>query len=426
VLEGKSVVITRPEHQAGDLADIVKKMGGNPIVVPTVEIGLVSDFERVKEPFQLIASGGVDLIVFMSQNGVTSFVALAERLNMKDDIAEALGRMQVVAIGSKTKARLEERGISVDITPDDYSSDGLANTLLRLDLDGMVIALPRTDKPTDYLNKRLSERQVKILQFPVYETRTPSDVTGVLNLIEDIQSGKVDVITFTSSATAQNLFRIADGYRTTDSLKKAMNNWTLVAAIGPMTEKTLKSLGVQVQVTPDKYTIDAMMTAVDAYFERGDGGRLDDVDRRLLEAVQRSIPLEKNPWDEVGKAVGLSGSEVFARIKRLSASGKIRKMGPIIDARKVGLGASTLVGMRVAHERIEEVAEIVNNYEEVSHNYERDHEYNLWFTVTAADSAEMSRILREIIQKAGVKETDVMNLPTERLFKVKVNFKIEK
>jgi uroporphyrinogen-III synthase/DNA-binding Lrp family transcriptional regulator len=426
MLEGRTVVITRPKHQADDLAQIVTRLGGKPRIVPTVEIGPVSNLEEVKEPLRLIASGSADLIVFMSQNGVMSFVTLAERLNLKEKILEALSSMQVIAIGSKTKARLEEQGISVDITPEDYSSDGLADTLLRLDLDGKVLVLPRTDKPTDYLNVKLAERQVKIVQFSAYETRTPSDVVEVLNLIRDLLLGKVDIITFTSSATARNLVQIADAYHAADRLKKALNEKTLVVSIGPMTEKTLRSLGVEVHVTPAEYTIDAMMNAVNDYFEENSDTTLDEVDTKILDTVQKAVPLTTRPWDEIGRNLGLSGGEVLRRLKRLSDAGMIRKIGPIIDARKVGLAASTLVGMRVPPENIEKVASVINQYDEVSHNYERNHEYNLWFTLTAPSQDDLLRILKEIQLKTGVADDNILNLQTERLFKIKVNFDLKK
>lgn len=426
MLEGRTVVITRPKHQADDLAQIVIRLGGKPRIVPTVEIGPVSNLEAVQEPFKLIVSGGADLIVFMSQNGVTSFVALAERLDMKEKMLKALSKMHVVAIGSKTKMRLEEHGIRVDITPEDFSSNGLADTLLTLDLDGKVIVLPRTDKPTDYLNVKLAERQVKVVQFPVYETRIPSDVVEVLHLIRDILLGEVDIITFTSSATSQNLMRIADTYHAADRLRKALNEKTLVVSIGPMTEKTLRSLGVEVHVTPTEYTIEAMMNAVDTYFVKEEGkAALDDTDTKILDAVQKAVPLTTRPWDEVGRTVGLSGTEVLRRLRRLSDAGMIRKIGPIIDARKVGLTASTLVGVRVPPERIEEIAGVINQYDEVSHNYERNHEYNLWFTLTAPSQDELSRILKEIQKKTGATDEDVLNLQTERLFKIKVNFELK-
>ncbi|MEE9585468.1 MAG: uroporphyrinogen-III synthase [Nitrososphaerales archaeon] len=422
-LNGKSVVITRPRHQAGDLAEIVTKLGGQPRIVPTVEIGPVSDLEEVKKPLSLIAAGKADIIIFMSQNGVSSFLTLSEKLRLKSDVLKALHSMQVVAIGSKTGKMLEEQCIRVDITPADHSSNGLADALSRLDLRGKVLALPRTDKPTDYLNKRLDGTSAEIVQFTTYETRCPSDRTEILNLIEDILNGRIDIITFTSSATARNLIQIAEERRLADRLMNSLSEKVVVASIGPVTTSTLESLGVKVHVTPEEYTIEAMMEALDTYLSKMDEG-LDTKDRQLLDELQKAIPLEKSPWVEIGRRLGLSGEEVLTRLGRLSKMGVVRKLGPIIDARKVGLTASTLVGMKAPQERIDEIVEVINSYDEVSHNYERNHEYNVWFTLTAPNQGYLAKILQEIGMKTGVPEEDILNLPTERLFKIKANFKM--
>ncbi len=417
------MVITRPKHQAGDLAEIVTKLGGQPRIVPTVEIGPVSDLEEVKKPLSLIAAGKADIIIFMSQNGVSSFLTLSEKLRLKSDVLKALHSMQVVAIGSKTGKMLEEQGIRVDITPADHSSNGLADALSRLDLRGKVLALPRTDKPTDYLNKRLDGTSAEIVQFTTYETRCPSDRTEILNLIEDILNGRIDIITFTSSATARNLIQIAEERRLADRLMNSLSEKVVVASIGPVTTSTLESLGVKVHVTPEEYTIEAMMEALDTYLSKMDED-LDTKDRQLLDELQKAIPLEKSPWVETGRRLGLSGEEVLTRLERLSKMGVVRKLGPIIDARKVGLTASTLVGMKAPQERIDEIVEVINSYDEVSHNYERNHEYNVWFTLTAPNQGYLAKILQEIGMKTGVPEEDILNLPTERLFKIKANFKM--
>ncbi|MDP7423517.1 MAG: AsnC family transcriptional regulator [bacterium] len=151
---------------------------------------------------------------------------------------------------------------------------------------------------------------------------------------------------------------------------------------------------------------------------------LDVIDRRLIDRLQRAIPLTSRPWDEVGETLGLRGDEVLARLRRLCEQGVVRKLGPIIDSKKVGLRASTLVAMKVPLDRIHEIAAIISRYDEVSHNYQRDHPYNLWFTLTAPAQDDLARILHDISKETGVPAEDSLNLPTERLFKIKAIFKI--
>ena len=425
MIKGKSVVITRPAQQAEELVEIIKKLGGQPCVASTVEIVPTSDLESVRKLFKLIADGKSDIIVFMSQNGVTSFFSLSKKLKLEDKVLEALAKMQVVAIGVKTKTKLIGQGIRVDVTPADHSSNGLVATLSKIPLRGKVLVVPRTDSPTDYLEKGLTGTGVKIVQFPIYETRIPSDKTEIYALIKDILAGRIDIITFTSSSTALNLFKVAKELHQVEELREALNQKVVVVSIGPVTKNTLEGKGVKVLVTPNEYTVEAMMIELERCpLISPEKDVLDEVDLSILELVQKEIPLIKKPWAEIALRLGMSSEDVLKRLKDLKEKGVIRRIGPIIDARKVGLKASTLIGMRVSPNRINEVVSIINRYDEISHNYERKHEYNVWFTLTAPTQKKLDRIVHDIKRKTKVSEDDVVNLPTERLFKIRGGIKL--
>ncbi|MDD1677723.1 MAG: Lrp/AsnC family transcriptional regulator [Methanomicrobiales archaeon] len=152
--------------------------------------------------------------------------------------------------------------------------------------------------------------------------------------------------------------------------------------------------------------------------------RPDALDRALLDRMQNGIPLTEKVWDSIGGEVGITGSEVLQRIRRLRAAHILRGIGPVIEPGEVGLGASSLIALRVAPERIQTVAAIINAYEEVSHNYQRDHTYNLWFTLTASSPQELTRVREEICRRAGLEREDVLDLPRRKRFKINVRFRI--
>jgi DNA-binding Lrp family transcriptional regulator len=150
--------------------------------------------------------------------------------------------------------------------------------------------------------------------------------------------------------------------------------------------------------------------------------KLDEIDKKLLQLTQDEFPITKRPWATLGSKLKITEEEVILRLKKLHREGIIRKIGPILDAGKLGLRASTLIAMKIPEDKIEKIANIVNEYKSVSHNYLREHEYNLWFTVTTSNKEELRRTIEEIKRRTGISETDVLDLPANRSFKIDVRF----
>jgi len=148
------------------------------------------------------------------------------------------------------------------------------------------------------------------------------------------------------------------------------------------------------------------------------------MDRRLLEIAQSSFPLTVRPWRRIGKELGISEKEVIVRLKRLAKQGFIRKIGPALDAGRTHLRASTLVGMKVREDRIQNVAKMIGEHRGVTHCYQREHEYNLWFTIAARSQPELEKTLEAIRHAANVTKKEMLNLPSIRTFKIDVRFRI--
>ena len=148
---------------------------------------------------------------------------------------------------------------------------------------------------------------------------------------------------------------------------------------------------------------------------------MDEADLKLLALVQDGFPISSRPFRELGEALGLEEEEVISRLDELQKEGLVRRIGPILDLRRLGR-SGILAALAVPIDEADGAADMVNPYPEVSHNYLRpnDSGYNLWFTVSGTEE-RIQDILQEIQSKTGRK---MLVLPTLRIFKIGVKFDI--
>jgi DNA-binding Lrp family transcriptional regulator len=148
---------------------------------------------------------------------------------------------------------------------------------------------------------------------------------------------------------------------------------------------------------------------------------MDDIDRDIINAIQSDYPITARPYSELGKRFEITESEVLERVKRLKKSGIIRRIGANFNSKKLNF-TSTLCAAKVPKEKLAGFVERVNSYSGVTHNYLRDHEYNVWFTFIAPSMATVEKALKEISETTGVLE--VRNLPAVKTYKIKVDFEV--
>ncbi|NSW57530.1 MAG: Lrp/AsnC family transcriptional regulator [Armatimonadetes bacterium] len=149
---------------------------------------------------------------------------------------------------------------------------------------------------------------------------------------------------------------------------------------------------------------------------------MDSFDARLLEAAQEGLPLVTRPFKALAEQLGASEREVIDAFDRLQREGIIRELSAFLDPRSLGYH-STLACVRVPPERVDEVAALLAEMPEVTHNYLRDHEYNMWFTLIAPSEEEINEKLATIADRAEC--GPIHNLPAERVYKIRVAFRAD-
>jgi siroheme decarboxylase len=146
-------------------------------------------------------------------------------------------------------------------------------------------------------------------------------------------------------------------------------------------------------------------------------GELEELDRELLNAVQWDFPLVPRPFAAIGERIGLTEPEVRARVARVKELGVLRQLSAIFDTRALGY-SSALVAAKVDPDRIDEAAAVINEHPGVSHNYKRNHVYNLWYTLAVPPGESFDDHIDVLHRRSGALVT--RKLPTLKLYKIGV------
>ncbi|URZ15143.1 siroheme decarboxylase subunit alpha [Clostridium felsineum] len=150
---------------------------------------------------------------------------------------------------------------------------------------------------------------------------------------------------------------------------------------------------------------------------------MDEFEIKILNMLQTEFPLENRPFFKIAKKLNLSETTVIEKVKELKKKGIIRRISGTFDSEKLGY-SSLLCALRVSKENLEEVVEVINKFYGVTHNYQRDCYYNIWFTVTAASKEEIEMFLKKL--RVSGKIEKMLELPKEKKFKINAVFDVRK
>lgn len=251
-LFGKSVLVTRAEHQASELGRLLLERGAMPVLMPTIRICKPRTWRELDKAITNIRNYG--WIIFTSLNAVEMFWKRLRYMNLD---SRWLGDMKVGAIGPATAKALAERGIYADYVPEKYTSQGFLEGIKHHNIAGCRILLPRADIASNELSDGLSRLGAKVHQVTAYRTVTSIRDTAPGKSM--LLSGEIDVITFTSASTVNSLLAILG--REWEAVKQAK-----IASIGPTTAAALARKGLQADIVATEHTIPGLVAAMERYF----------------------------------------------------------------------------------------------------------------------------------------------------------------
>ena len=260
-LFGRRIVVTRPAHQAEEMARTLRAKGAEAVVVPAITIAPPPEPARLQAALEVLAS--YHIVAFTSANGVDRVM---DALEARRRDARAFGSALVAAIGPGTEAALARRAIIADVVATEYRGEGLADAILET---LRRLALPAGKRPRVLILRALSARDalpaalraanVEVDIVAAYETKS-APTAAVRALARDLEARTIDAVTFTSGSTVRELCQ-ALGPRAAELLRGAR-----LAAIGPITADVARAEGLSVDVVAGEYTVPGLIDALERHF----------------------------------------------------------------------------------------------------------------------------------------------------------------
>jgi uroporphyrinogen-III synthase len=246
----KIIAITRPAERSPEAVQLVEKYGGTALVAPTLELQISSSESLLK---LCKMAGELDWLIFTSPTSILSLFKHCK--NLKDKLNP---HCRIAVIGPRTGNYLRENGLKAEVVPKDYTAEGLLDVFKEINIQKKNIGIPRTLAARNVLPEGLKEMGALVFVAEAYKSALPRDKDKVNKLIAGIINREIDAVTFTSTLTVKNLFEMVKDEDMEKFLEPLRKGDVLVAAIGPVTGKTLEEHGIKV-ITPAEYTVEAMM-----------------------------------------------------------------------------------------------------------------------------------------------------------------------
>ena len=252
-LFNRRILVTRSESQAQSFSKTLKELGAEVLVYPSIQ------FESIPNTIEAIADemNGFDWVLFTSANAVDFFL---QALRSQTLDVRALGSAKFACVGPATARRLADFGLIADVVPDEYVAEGFMECLREHLLPGQRCLLPRAEHARAVIPDTLAELGVECRVLPVYRT-----TVGVVDpeIDQRVRAAHVDIMTFTSSSTVRHFVQ-----RFSDDELNSLRENAVAACIGPVTARTARELGLDVQIVPEEYTVRGLTDAIVHWCDR--------------------------------------------------------------------------------------------------------------------------------------------------------------
>jgi uroporphyrinogen-III synthase len=250
-LAQRRILITRAPHQASELADDIRALGGIPVLIPTIEIGPPGSFAALDAALGSLAD--FDIVAFTSANAVDAFHQRAQLLGLTS------APQRVAVVGPATARAIAAIGLTAALVAPTFTAEALAEALLP-EAPGRNFLLVLAELAPPTLQKSLEAGGGNVTVAHAYRNRIPADSRGAIRSLFADPAGYPDAVTFTSASTAANLVALLD------AVELKLPASVVRASIGPITSRTLRELGLPPHIEAPQPTVASLTSALAEYF----------------------------------------------------------------------------------------------------------------------------------------------------------------
>ncbi len=252
-LFGKRVLVTRTRRQASALSDLLRREGAVPIELPALQMIPVATDEQMEAVATQLVARRFDWCLFTSTSAVDF---IFDYLHRSGRDARAFAGCKLAALGTATAAALAAHGLRADLAASEFTSAGLLESM-PIDIGGLHILLPRAEGGSEELPGGLKSRGAIVEEVVLYDSAVPEATDG--EALQTVLDGGIEAATFASSSSVRNLKTLLG-----DDFMRLKE--TTIACIGPVTAKTAREAGLEVQIEPSTHTIPALVEALKAHY----------------------------------------------------------------------------------------------------------------------------------------------------------------
>lgn len=249
-LSGARVLVGRARHQAGSLSEGLRKLGADILEIPFIEIRQPRSYKPLDSALKNVSS--YDWLILTSVNGVNALFDRAKKFRITK---RNLNHLKIAAIGPATKKAIAERGLKVEVVPNEYIAESVVASL-HDEVKGKLVLLARAKIARDVIPRELRKLGAQVDVVEAYETVVPASSRTELRACVKDPKYRPNVITFTSSSSVRNFVSLLG------NMSPKILEGIKLASIGPVTSATLREIGLRVDIEAREYTVPGLISAI--------------------------------------------------------------------------------------------------------------------------------------------------------------------